>query len=301
MSLPNPVLVCSGTFGCGREYAEWVEVKRLGGLITKSVTPGPVAGNPPPRLWETPCGLINSIGLENEGVESFVHEDLPFLRGLGIPVVVSVAGFTLQDYLLVARRLSQEEGVSALELNLSCPNVDKGGLSLCQSPEEAAALVEAVKENTDKPLWVKLSYRVSDLPYLCRCVEKAGADALCLINTLPAMSIDPETAFPRVGNVVGGLSGPAIHPMAVLSVWEAYSSSSLPIVGMGGIWDWKDAVELMMAGAAAIGVGTLSFRDPRGALRILEGLVEFMRRKGYQKVSDLVGLARRRVGVSKKP
>ena len=297
LELPNPVLVCSGTFGCGREYAEWTELEKLGGLVTKSVTPGPVTGNPPPRLWETPCGLINSIGWENDGLERFLEDELPFLGCLGIPIIVSVAGFTPQDYLLVSTRLSREREVAALELNLSCPNVERGGLSFCQSPAEAARLVKEVKERVDKPVLAKLSYRVSDLPVLCRLMERAGADALSLVNSLPAMAIDPETALPRLGNWVGGLSGPAIHPLAVLAVWEAFTATSLPIVGMGGVWDWKDAVEFMMAGATAIGIGTLNFRDPAGWLKVLEGMEEYLRRQGYSRVEELVGLTHRRLGL----
>ncbi|MEJ5185528.1 MAG: dihydroorotate dehydrogenase [Candidatus Geothermincolales bacterium] len=295
IELPNPVLVCSGTFGCGREYSEWMELGRLGGLVTKSVTPEPVPGNPPPRLWETPCGLLNSIGWENGGLDQFLEEELPFLRDLGIPVIVSVAGFTHRDYLTVSTRLSEEDSVAALEINLSCPNVERGGLSFCHCPDEASALVGEIKERVGKPVLVKLSYRVSGLPSLCRLMEEAGADGISLINSLPAMAIDPETALPRLGNVTGGLSGPAIHPLAVLAVWEAYASTSLPIVGMGGIWGWEDAVEFILAGATAVGVGTLNFRDPRGSLRVLDGIREYLVRKGYCRVEDLVGMAHRRL------
>ncbi len=294
ITLKNPVMVCSGTFGNGREYAEWFDVERLGGLITKSVTLYPCAGNPPPRLWETPSGVLNSIGLENSGLEYFLAEDLPWLSGLDLPVWVNVAGFSLEEYVEVAKELAETGSVDALELNISCPNVKEGGIQFSSDPLEAARLVDAVRNEIEVPLYVKLTPRSSDIVRLAQAVAAAGADGLSLINTFPAMSVDVETARPRLANISGGLSGPAIHPIAVLMIWEVARAVDLPIIGMGGIWSWRDAVEMMMVGADAVAVGTLNFVDPTASLEIVDGLAAFLYRKGMNAVSQLVDLAHRK-------
>lgn len=291
ISLKNPVLVCSGTFGCGREYAEWIELSELGGLITKSVTLEPRAGNPPPRLWEVPSGMLNSIGLENRGLKAFVEEDLPWLSRQGTPVWVNIAGSSDEEYRAVAREISGTGMAAALELNLSCPNVKKGGIEYMSDPEGAARLVSKVREETDIPVFPKLSPRVADIGGLAVELERAGASGLSLINTFPAMALDVETAKPRLGNVTGGLSGPAIHPIAVMAVWEVSMQIDIPIIGMGGIWSWKDAVELLIAGAGAVAVGTLSFTYPGAPLEILKGIEEYMLRKGMDRVEQMVGMA----------
>jgi dihydroorotate dehydrogenase (NAD+) catalytic subunit len=296
VTLKNPVLVCSGTFGNGREYAEWFELERLGGLVTKSVTLEPCAGNPPPRLWETPSGMLNSIGLENRGVEEFLAHELPWLSRLDLPVWVNVAGFTSQEYVAVAREVSASGMAAALELNISCPNVKEGGIQFSSDPRRAASLVEAVKEEVDIPLYVKLTPRSGDIAQLAAAVAEAGADGLSLINTFPAMAVDVETARPRLANVTGGLSGPAIHPIAVLMIWEVARAVDLPIIGMGGIWGWRDAVEMMMVGADAVAVGTLNFSNPAASLEIVQGIEEFLARKGMTAVSDLIDAARREGG-----
>jgi dihydroorotate dehydrogenase (NAD+) catalytic subunit len=293
ITLKNPVMVCSGTFGNGREYAEWFDVERLGGLITKSVTLRPCAGNPPPRLWETPSGMLNSIGLENRGLESFMEEDLPWLSGLDLPVWVNVAGFAREEYVKVAKELAETGAVEALELNISCPNVKEGGIQFSSDPAEAAMLVDAVRNEAEVPLYVKLTPRSSDIVRLAQAVAGAGADGLSLINTFPAMSVDIETARPRLANISGGLSGPAIHPIAVLMIWEVAQAVDLPIIGMGGIWSWRDAVEMMMVGADAVAVGTLNFVDPTSSLEIVNGLEAFLSRKGMTAATQLVDLARR--------
>jgi dihydroorotate dehydrogenase (NAD+) catalytic subunit len=295
ITLKNPVLVCSGTFGNGREYAEWFDVEGLGGLITKSVTLHPCVGNPPPRLWETPSGMLNSIGLENRGLEAFMADDLPWLAGLDLPVWVNVAGFSLEEYVQVAKEISAAGSVAALEVNISCPNVKKGGIQFSSDPLEAARLVEAVREATGIPLYVKLTPRSSDIVRMAQAVAEAGADGLSLINTFPAMAVDIETAKPRLANINGGLSGPAIHPIAVLMVWEVARAVDLPIIGMGGIWSWRDAVEMMMVGADAVAVGTLNFVDPMAPLEIVEGLATFLTSKGMTAASQLVDLVREEV------
>lgn len=294
--LKNPLLVCSGTYGNGREYEEWLDLERLGGLITKSVTLHPCAGNPPPRLWETPSGMLNSIGLENKGLDSFLTQDLPWLSRLDLPVWVNVAGFSPEEYVQVAKEISRSGKAAALELNISCPNVKKGGIQFSSDSREAARLVEQVKGVVDIPLYVKLTPRSGDIADMAMAVAEAGADGLSLINTFPAMAVDIETAKPRLANVSGGLSGPAIHPIAVLMVWEVARAVELPIIGMGGIWSWQDAVEMMMVGADAVAVGTLNFADPAAPLEILDGLTGFLERKGMASVARLVDMAQREDG-----
>jgi dihydroorotate dehydrogenase (NAD+) catalytic subunit len=291
--LKNPLLVCSGTFGNGREYSEWIDLEQLGGLMTKAVTLEPCAGNPPPRLWEVPCGLLNSIGLENPGLEKFLAEDLPWLHDFDIPVWVNVAGFCDEEYVKVCRRISESGMAAAIELNISCPNVKRGGLRYSASPGEAARLTASVRRVTEIPLYVKLSARSADIIEMAVAVVEAGADGLSLINTLPAMAIDVETGRPRLGNVTGGLSGPALHPIAVAAVWEVARAINVPIIGMGGVWNWKDAAEMMMAGADAVAVGTLSFVDPRAVLAISGDLASFLGRKGFGGAFELTDLARR--------
>jgi len=296
ITLKNPLLVCSGTYGNGREYEEWLDLERLGGLITKSVTLHPCAGNPPPRLWETPSGMLNSIGLENKGLDSFLTQDLPWLSRLDLPVWVNVAGFSPEEYVQVAKEISRSGEAAALELNISCPNVKKGGIQFSSDSREAARLVEQVKGVVDIPLYVKLTPRSGDIAVMAMAVAEAGADGLSLINTFPAMAVDIETAKPRLANVTGGLSGPAIHPIAVLMVWEVARAVELPIIGMGGIWSWQDAVEMMMVGADAVAVGTLNFADPAAPLEILDGLTGFLERKGMASVARLVDMAQREAG-----
>jgi dihydroorotate dehydrogenase (NAD+) catalytic subunit len=268
IAMKNPLMACSGTFGNGREYADWMDLEALGGLVTKAVTLKPCAGNPPPRLWEVPSGLLNSIGLENVGLEAFLSDDLPWLSGLDVPVWVNVAGFSEDEYEEVALQISASGMADALELNISCPNVDAGGLHFSSDPMRAARLVERVRNRVDIPIYVKLSPRTTDIKGMATLMEKAGADGLSLVNTFPAMAVDVETARPRLANVTGGLSGPAIHTMAVLAVWEVAGETDIPIIGMGGIWSWEDAVEMIMVGADAVAVGTLNFLKPGAPLEL---------------------------------
>lgn len=294
--LRNPLLVCSGTFGNGREYAEWLDLEALGGLMTKSVTLAPCPGNKPPRLWETPSGMLNSIGLENPGLERFLADDLPWLSGFDLPVWVNVAGFGQEEYVEVAREVSRSGMAAALELNISCPNVKRGGIHFSADAHEAANLVAEVKSEVDIPLYVKLTPRCTDVAHTASVIAAAGADGLSLINTFPAMAVNIENARPRLGNVTGGLSGPALHPIAVGMVWEVAGAVELPIIGMGGIWSWQDAVEMMMVGADAIAIGTVNFTDPEAATRIIDGMESFLARKGISSAAHLVDMVRKGAG-----
>ena len=291
ISLRNPLLVCSGTYGNGREYAEWLELPELGGLMTKSVTLSACQGNVPPRLWETPSGLLNSIGLENSGLERFLADDLPWLYRYDLPIWVNVAGFSPEEYVEVAREVSHSGMAAAIELNISCPNVARGGIHFSSDVQDACSLVKMVKRKIDIPLYVKLTPLCADIANMAASLAAAGADGLSLINTFPAMAVDIETARPRLGNVTGGLSGPAIHPIAVRMVWEVAQAVDLPVIGMGGIWSWEDAVEMMMVGADAVAVGTLNFVDPTAPLKILEGMNAFLVDKGMAAAKELVGRA----------
>ncbi len=293
INLRNPLLVCSGTFGNGREYCDWLNLEGLGGIITKAVTLLPCHGNPPPRLWEVTSGLLNSIGLENKGVEAFLQEDLAWLNRFDLPVWVNVAGFCDEEYVEVARTVSDSGMADAVELNISCPNVKHGGLQYSSSATEAARLTAMVRDAINLPLYVKLSARTADIKEMAMAVEKAGANGLSLINTFPAMAIDVETGKPRLANVSGGLSGPALHSIAVMAVWEVAEVVDIPIIGMGGVWNWKDAAELMMAGADAVAIGTLNFANPGAVVEIVGELRSFLTRKEFSGVSELVDLTRR--------
>jgi dihydroorotate dehydrogenase (NAD+) catalytic subunit len=290
--LKNPLMVCSGTFGNGREYAEWMDLESMGGLITKSVTLEACDGNPPPRLWETPCGMLNSIGLENKGLEYFLEQDLPWLSGLDLPVFVNVAGFSLDEYEEVAREISRGGMADAIELNISCPNVKSGGIHFSSDTKLAASLVERVKAVVEIPLYVKLTPRCGDIAGMAIALARAGADGLSLVNTFPAMAVDVEKVEPRLANVTGGLSGPAIHPIAVLMVYEVAKEVDLPVIGMGGVWSWRDAVEMMMVGADAVAVGTLNFTDPAAPLHLLDGMRDYLKRRGIASAAELVDMAR---------
>ncbi len=292
IELPNPVLVASGVFGTGMEYRELVEANRLGGIVSKAVTLKPCPGNPPPRLWETPCGMLNSIGLQNKGLAGFLQEDLPALLDHGVPIIVNVAGFSQEEYLEVALGLEGVEGVSGIELNVSCPNVARGGIHFGGEAQALRDLVQGVREVYSGTLLVKLSPQVYDIGEMARVAVDAGADALSLVNTFPGMAVDVETWKPRLANVTGGLSGPAIHPLAVRAVWEVARVVESPIVAMGGISGWAEAVEMLLVGASAIAVGTAIFTDPAMPLRILEGLRGYLERKGIDSPAELKGKVR---------
>jgi dihydroorotate dehydrogenase (NAD+) catalytic subunit len=289
--LKNPVLTASGTFGYGTEYAKLIDVERLGGIVSKAITLRPREGNAQPRIAETPAGMLNAIGLQNVGVDVAIRDKAPIWASWSVPVVANVAGFAVDEYVEVAERLAATPGVAGIELNISCPNVDSEGQMFGLAASSAALVTEAVRQVCDCPLIVKLSPNVTDIVEIARAVEAAGADALSLINTIPGMVIDLRRRRPYLANQTGGLSGPAIRPIAVRMVWQVAQAVNIPIVGIGGITSSEDALQFIMAGATAVQVGTATFVHPRAALDIVDGLEAFMRAEQIADVNDLVGVA----------
>lgn len=289
LELQNPVLTASGTFGYAKEFEPFVNLNRLGGIIVKGISLEPRAGNPPPRIVETACGMLNAIGLENVGVDRFISEKMPYLRTLTAPLIVNILGDSLDDYRELARRLDEVPGISGIEVNISCPNVKKGGVAFGASPEMAAAVTAAVRSATKLPLIVKLSPNVTDITVMARAVEAAGADAVSLINTLIGMAINAETRKPRLANIIGGLSGPAIKPIALRMVWQTARAVSIPVIGIGGIGTAEDAVEFLLAGATAVQVGTANFYDPSAAEKIVDGLEDYLQRHNEKRIANLIG------------
>ena len=289
LRLASPVLTASGTFGSGREYGAINQLKGIGAIVTKTITYGPKQGNPPPRIWETASGMLNSIGLQNDGVEAFINKDMPFLVECPVPIVVSIGGEDVDEYCRVAKRLSQVEGISALEVNISCPNVKEGGLAFGMEATTAAALVGKVRTSTHLPLIVKLTPNISDIVPVAAAVERAGASAISLINTILGMAIDIETRRPRLATVVGGLSGPAIKPVALRMVWRVAQAVGVPVIGMGGISCANDALEFLIAGASAVGVGTAMFTNPMVAGDITDGIAAYLEEKRVTRLSKIVG------------
>ncbi|HEY8346943.1 MAG TPA: dihydroorotate dehydrogenase [Symbiobacteriaceae bacterium] len=287
----NPVWTASGCFGYGREYAGLFPLRELGAICVKGTSLEPWEGNPGTRVTETPGGMLNAIGLQNPGVEHFLKVDWPWLQEQGATVVVNIVGRTVEEYAAVARRL-EGSGVAALELNISCPNVKEGGMAFGTTPRGAAEVTAAVRKATTLPLIVKLSPNVTDVVAIARAVEDAGADGISLINTVLGMSIDIRRRKPHLGNVFGGLSGPAIKPIALRMVWQVAGAVRIPVIGIGGITTWEDAVEFLMAGARAVQVGTACFVNPRAPLEIIRGIRDFMVETGVTRVTDLVGAAR---------
>ena len=285
----NPVMTASGTFGYGSEYADFVDLNRLGAVVMKGVTSVPWPGNPMNRIMETPSGMLNAIGLQNVGVEGFISEKLPYLREFDVPVIVNVCGKTVEEYLTVVEKLSSADGVAGVELNISCPNLDCGGMSFGVDATLAHQLVTEVKARTHLPLLVKLSPNVTDITVIARAIEDAGADALSAINTLLGMAINAETRKPELANITGGLSGPAIKPVALRLVWEVYKSVSIPIVGMGGIMNATDALEFFIAGASAVAIGTANFVNPKASLEVIEGLHAYLEKMDMKSINELVG------------
>lgn len=296
MRLTNPVMPASGTFGNGREYSAYFPLDILGAVVVNGVTLEPKVGNPPPRVTETPGGMLNSIGLENSGVEVFLAEDLPFLRQWQVPVIVNISGNTVEEYARLARILGETPGIGALEVNISCPNVKCGGISFGTSPQMAAEVTAAVKEATTLPVIVKLTPNVTSVQQMAAAVEKAGADAISLINTLLGMQIDVETRRPVLGNIKGGLSGPAVRPIAVRMVYEVYEAVSVPIIGMGGIDSTAAALEMILAGASAVAVGTANFVDPWIMPKIIAGLEKYLQDHGIDNIRVLIGAAHQKGG-----
>jgi dihydroorotate dehydrogenase (NAD+) catalytic subunit len=289
IGLSNPVMLASGTAGYGTELAPVIDLPRLGGIILKSVTVEPGKGNPEPRVWETSSGMLNSIGLENVGIEALVGDVLPALKDLGLPVFASIAGDTVRGFARLAAKLEGAGGLAGIEVNVSCPNVEKGGIQFGIDPNATRAVVMAVRENCSLPIFVKLSAAVGDITRVADAAGQAGAFGLSLINTIPGMAIDIERRRPRLGAVTGGLSGPAIKPVALKAVWDCYRATGLPIIGGGGIYDSEDVVEFLLAGASAVALGTAIFQDPARAIQIVEGLPGAIQRAGATSVKELIG------------
>jgi len=289
IELENPVMTASGTFGYAVEFKELVDLNRLGGIIVKGLSLEPSMGNKPPRIVETSCGMLNAIGLENVGIEAFVKEKLPFLKKLSTPVFTNIYGKSISDYALLAARIDELNEIAGIEINISCPNVKAGGLSFGVVPETAAEVVGAVRKKTSKPLIVKLSPNVTDITQIARAVEDAGADSLSLINTITGMSIDVETRRSRLANITGGLSGPAIKPVALRMVWQVAQSVDIPVIGVGGILCAQDALEFFIAGAVAVQVGTANFVNPHATIDIIEGIEEFLIERKISSIRDIIG------------
>lgn len=295
LTLKNPILTASGTFGYGLEFVPFVDLARLGGICTKGLSLEPHAGNEPPRIWETPAGMLNAIGLQNVGVRAFLSEKLPKLRELRATVIANVWGDVEEDYVAVVEALEGAEGIAAIELNISCPNVEKGGMLFGNSPSATASLVGRVRATTERPLIVKLSPNAPDLVESARAASQAGADVLSLVNTFVGMAIDPETAVPRISFGTGGLSGPAIRPLAVRMVYQlARALPGVPLMGIGGIADLSDVLEFLAAGATAVQVGTANFKDPGVSQRLVEELEAWCGSRGTT-VRALVGRAQQAV------
>jgi len=294
LRLKNPVLTASGTFGYGEEFASYVDLNRLGGIVVKGLSWQPRKGNPGPRIMETPGGMLNAIGLQNVGVRNFIRDKLPFLRRYDVAVIANVYGETVEEYLQVSELLTTVTGVHALEINVSCPNVRKGGVAFGTDPDMVAEVTSRVRGVTDLPLLIKLSPNVTDIVVIAKAAEAAGADAVSLINTLTGMSVDVERRIPHLRNVTGGLSGPAIKPVALRMVWQVAAEVHIPVIGVGGIMNADDALEFIIAGATAVQVGTANFVNPSVTIEILDGMTGYMNRHGLQDINELVGTLRLR-------
>jgi dihydroorotate dehydrogenase (NAD+) catalytic subunit len=289
MILENPVMTASGTFGYGIEFAPFVNLNRLGAIVVKGISLAPRQGNPPPRIVETPCGMLNAIGLENVGLDKFLTEKLPYLQGIGTKVIVNILGDSLEEYRELAARLGESEAIAAIEVNISCPNVKKGGVAFGTIPKMAREVTETVRLHCHQPVIVKLSPNVTDVREIARAAEDGGATAVSLINTLLGMAIDITCRRPKLANVVGGLSGPAIKPVALRMVWQTAQAVSIPVIGIGGITRAEDAIEFLLAGATAIEVGTANFINPKATEEIVAGIANYLTCHRMTSVRELIG------------
>jgi dihydroorotate dehydrogenase (NAD+) catalytic subunit len=289
LQLKNPVMTASGTFGYGEEYAPYMDLNLPGAIVVKGLSLEPRVGNPPPRIMETPCGMLNAVGLQNIGVRAFIRDKLPFLRQFGASVIANIYAESVDEFPLLAGILSEAPGVHALEVNISCPNVKKGGVAFGTDPDMAAEVTRRVKAETNLPLIVKLSPNVTDIALIAQSVEAAGADALSLINTITAMSVDVEKRTPHLKNITGGLSGPAIKPVALRMVWQVVNRVSIPVIGVGGIMTASDALEFFIVGARAVQVGTANFVDPRTIPEMIKGIESYLARHGMKHIGDVIG------------
>ncbi len=289
LEIANPVMTASGTFGYAREFENLMNLHRLGAVIVKGISLNPRPGNAPPRIAETACGMLNSIGLQNVGVDRFITEKMNYLVGLNIPVIVNILGDSLAEYEEITTRLAGVPGVAGIEVNISCPNVKKGGVAFGTDPSMAAAVTEAVKKRADVPVMVKLSPNAADITLIAQAVEDGGADSVSLINTLIGMAIDLKTKRPVLGNIIGGLSGPAIKPVALRMVYQVASKLSIPVIGIGGIETAEDALEFMLAGASAVQVGTANFVNPRASEEVVEGISDYVVAEKLTSVRSIIG------------
>ncbi len=289
LRLKNPVMTASGTFGYGEEYSEFIDINKLGAVVVKGLSLKPKQGNPPPRIVETPAGMLNAIGLQNIGIENFINKKLPFLKQFDTPVIVNFFGDSIAEYVKAAGILNSAKGIHALEMNISCPNKQAGWSIFGTDPKVTFKVVSQVRKATDLTLIVKLSPNVTDIGLMAKTAEDAGADAVSLINTLTGMAIDIKSRKPKLANITGGLSGPAVRPVAVRMVWECYKTVKIPVIGMGGILSAEDAIEFILAGASAVAVGTGNFINPRTTMDIMEGIECFMADNGIKSVKELTG------------
>ena len=289
IELQNPVMSASGTFGYAREFKGLVELDRLGAIIVKGLSLQPTKGNPPPRIVETPCGMLNAIGLENVGIDVFEKQKLPFLQTLYPPIFANIYGTSIEEYAELAARVDELEAISGVEVNISCPNVKAGGIAFGADPNAAFSVVKAVREKTRKHVIVKLSPNVTDITIIARSAQEAGANSLSLINTITGMAIDIETRRPKIANITGGLSGPAIKPVALRMVWQVAQAVEIPVIGIGGIMTAEDALEFLIAGATAIQIGTANFINPRTTTDIIDGIENFLAQRNIARITDMIG------------
>ena len=292
VELKNPVMVAAGTFGSGAEYSEFVDLNRLGAVVTKGVASVPWPGNPAPRIAETASGMLNAIGLQNPGIDLFSKRDLPFLEKYDTKVIVNVCGHSTEEYLDVVERLADEPRVDMLEINISCPNVKEGGIAFGQDPKAVEAITKAVKAKAKQPIIMKLSPNVTDITVMAKAAEAGGADCLSLINTLTGMKIDIERQTFAIANKTGGLSGPAVKPVAVRMVYQVANAVKIPIIGMGGICTAEDAMEFILAGATAVSIGTANFTNPYTTVEVIDGIEAYMRRHSVEDINELIGLVK---------
>ena len=289
LTIKNPVMTASGTFGYGLEYGDFIDLNRLGGVLVKGTTLHPRQGNPYPRMAETPSGMLNAVGLQNKGVDYFCEHIYPAISGYDTAMIVNVSGSQVEDYIETAEKINALEGIPAIELNISCPNVKEGGMAFGVTCAGAASVVRAVRAVYDKTLIVKLSPNVTDITEIARAVEAEGADSISMINTLLGMAIDAEKRRPVLSTITGGLSGPAVKPIALRMVWQTAQAVKVPVIGMGGIASATDAIEFLLAGASAVEVGTYNFVDPSVTTQIVDGIEDYMRRHGFTDIQDLIG------------
>ncbi len=289
LTLSNPVMTASGTFGYAKEFGDLIDLNRLGAVIVKGLSLLPSAGNRPQRIVETSCGMLNAIGLENVGLDVFVKEKMPFLKQLSIPVIVNIYGKSIDEYAEMAARLDKLGEISGIEVNISCPNVKAGGIAFGVDPDSAYSVVKAVRDKTSFPMMVKLSPNVTDITEIAVKVEAAGADSISLINTLTGMAIDVNTLRPKLANITGGLSGPAIKPIALRMVWQTAQKVGIPVVGVGGIMTAVDALEFLIAGASAVQIGTANFVNPNTTMEVITGIESYLEEKGINRIKDIIG------------